>query len=148
MSNVKSPISKRRLGATATARKLRKRETDAEHLLWMHLRNRLLNGYKFSRQIPLGPYVVDFVCRDKRLIIELDGFQHADSKEDQGRTEWLNGEGYSVLRFWNHETTHHLPEVLATILAALEGQFAVTCETVRFYGRRQGMWRGQPADRG
>ncbi|OLP62330.1 hypothetical protein BJF93_23510 [Xaviernesmea oryzae] len=148
MSPVKSPVSKRRPGATAIARKLRKRETDAEHVLWAQLRNRLLNGHKFSRQIPLGPYVVDFICRERRLIIELDGFQHADSREDQVRTEWLNGDGYSVLRFWNHETTYHLAEVLTTILAALDGRLVGTCETVRFYCRSDAIPGGQSEGRG
>jgi very-short-patch-repair endonuclease len=62
-----------------------------------------LNGHKFSRQIPLGPYVADFVYRDSRLIVEIDGSQHAESAADIVRTRWLNAGGYSVLRFWNHE---------------------------------------------
>ena len=96
------PVSKRRPGATQKARVLRQNETEAEYRLWGHLRNRLLNGHKFSRQVPLGRYVADFVCRERHLIVELDGSQHADSQHDIIRTRWLNEQGYSVLRFWKH----------------------------------------------
>ncbi|WP_258600756.1 endonuclease domain-containing protein [Mesorhizobium sp. AR10] len=78
-------------------------ETEAEYRLWGELRGRHLNGYKFVRQVPLGPFIADFVCREKGLIVELDGSQHADSPTDPARTAWLNGRGYAVLRFWNHE---------------------------------------------
>lgn len=117
-----SPISKRRPGATGKARTLRRNETEAEYRLWSDLRNRLLNGYKFTRQVPLGPYVADFVCRERLLIIELDGSQHAGSQHDLFRTKWLNTNGYAVLRFWNHDVLQERRAVLDTIAAALEGR--------------------------
>ena len=86
-------------GATPNARRLRREETDAERKLWSELRNRRLGGYKFTRQVPLGPYIVDFLCRPRRLVIELDGDQHAWSDTDDIRTGFLNRNGYSVLRF-------------------------------------------------
>ncbi|UXN61697.1 endonuclease domain-containing protein [Phyllobacterium zundukense] len=122
MNTPEQPITRRKTGATQKARALRKNETDAEYRLWYDLRNRLLNGYKFSRQIPLGPYVVDFVCRTERLIVELDGSQHAESTHDDVRTRWLNKEGYSLLRFWNDEVVKERRAVLDTILAVLEGR--------------------------
>ncbi|WP_165218163.1 endonuclease domain-containing protein [Affinirhizobium pseudoryzae] len=124
---------KRRDGATQRARTLRKDETEAEYRLWSDLRNRNLNGFKFSRQIPLGPYFADFLCRGRRLIVELDGSQHADSLSDVHRTEWLNCQGYAVLRFWNHEILQERRAVLETIVAALEGRLFARCELTRFY---------------
>ncbi|MEE9376139.1 MAG: DUF559 domain-containing protein [Rhizobiaceae bacterium] len=106
------------------AKQLRKNPTDAEHLLWHELRNRLLGGYKFTRQVPVGLYIVDFICRRKRLIVELDGSQHANSQYDLKRTEWLNKEGYSVLRFWNNEILHEREDVLNTLLAVLDGRIS------------------------
>ncbi len=88
----------------SSARRLRKHPTDAERLLWRHLRLRQLGGYKFRRQQPLGPYIVDFVCLAKRLIVEVDGGQHAEqAEEDAQRTAWLEAQGFRVLRFWNTE---------------------------------------------
>lgn len=124
--------TKRRGGATARARKLRQDETEAEYRLWGELRGRHLNGFKFARQIPLGPYVVDFVCRDRRIIIEIDGSQHADSVNDAVRTGWLNRQGYSVLRFWNQEVLAERSAVLETILAVLEGRISTPSPGLRF----------------
>ncbi|AYG60114.1 DUF559 domain-containing protein [Rhizobium jaguaris] len=126
-------ISKRRPGKTRQARRLRQIETEEEYRLWSDLRDRRLNGYKFARQIPRGPYVVDFLCRDKLLIVEIDGFQHAGSFSDVIRTQWLNTHGYSVLRFWNHEITRERRAVLGTILAALEGKMLKTDDILRFH---------------
>ena len=127
------PVYKRRPAATQKASTLRRNETEAEYRLWGDLRNRLLNGYKFSRQIPLGPYVADFVCRERMLIVELDGFQHAESQYDFIRTRWLNANGYTVLRFWNHEVLEERRAVLETILATLEGRIFEKCEALRLY---------------
>ncbi|XHM77797.1 endonuclease domain-containing protein [Mesorhizobium sp. ANAO-SY3R2] len=124
--------TKRRAGATARARKLRLDETEAEYRLWGELRGRHLNGYKFARQVPLGPYVADFVCRDRRLVVEIDGSQHADSASDAIRTEWLNRQGYSVLRFWNNEVLAERQTVLETILAVLEGKISTPSPDLRF----------------
>ena len=114
--------TKRKAGATARARELRFDETEAEYRLWGELRSRHLNGYKFVRQVPLGPFFADFLCREKGLIVEIDGSQHAESPTDESRTTWLNSHGYSVLRFWNHEVLAERRAVLDTILAVLEGQ--------------------------
>jgi very-short-patch-repair endonuclease len=126
-------ITKRRLGKTTQARRLRRVETEEELRLWSDLRDRRLNGFKFSRQIPLGAYIVDFLCRSKRLIVEIDGFQHAASLSDVGRTDWLNRHNYSVLRFWNHEVTRERRAVLDTILAVLDGRMSDQCSAARFY---------------
>jgi very-short-patch-repair endonuclease len=88
--------------------------------MWGELRNRRLNGYKFARQIPIGPYIVDFGCRDVGLVVELDGSQHAQDRGDEKRDAFLNREGYAVLRFWNHEVLRERRAVLDTILAALD----------------------------
>ncbi|MDQ0321389.1 very-short-patch-repair endonuclease [Pararhizobium capsulatum DSM 1112] len=126
-------LTKRRPGATLKARTLRRNETEAEYRLWGDLRNRLLNGYKFSRQVPLGPYVADFLCREQRLVVEIDGSQHADSVSDVIRTQWLNANGYAVLRFWNEEALRERRPVLETILAVLSGDISERCETIRFW---------------
>jgi very-short-patch-repair endonuclease len=90
------------------ARRLRRDSTDAERRLWHRLRSRSLFGLKFVRQEPIGPYVVDFICREQRLIVELDGGQHADSKSDVVRDQWLAEHGYRVLRFWNNDVTGNI----------------------------------------
>jgi len=124
--------TKRLPGRTSKARNLRANETEAEYRLWSDLRNRRLNGYKFSRQIPIGVYIVDFVCREQRLVVELDGSQHAESERDERRTEWLNRQGYSVLRFWNTEVLQERSAILDTILAVLQGQITERCDAIRF----------------
>lgn len=104
------------------ARALRQASTTAEQLLWRHLRNRQLAGAKFRRQHPLGPYILDFVCLEQGLVIELDGGQHADLQAqayDQQRSAWLQQQGLRVLRFWNHEVVQQTNEVLARVLQAL-----------------------------
>jgi very-short-patch-repair endonuclease len=86
------------------ARKLRKDLTEAERFAWAKLRDRRFADYKFRRQVPLGSYIIDFVCFEKKLIVELDGGQHAEQQHyDAQRTEWLQTQGFRVLRFWNHE---------------------------------------------
>jgi very-short-patch-repair endonuclease len=117
-----SKVSKRSAGATSRARNLRRSETEPEYRLWGELRNRHLNGHKFVRQMPLGPYVVDFLCREQCLIVEVDGSQHADSVSDVARDNFLRRRGYSTLRFWNDEILRERRAVLDTILAALEGR--------------------------
>ncbi|MBZ0156922.1 MAG: endonuclease domain-containing protein [Alphaproteobacteria bacterium] len=102
----------------AYAKDLRDRSTDAERLLWTQLRTRRLGGLKFRRQHPIGSYIVDFVCLEKKLVIELDGGQHAepDKKEyDKERDAWLEREGYRMLRFWDNEVLLHSREVLEVI---------------------------------
>jgi very-short-patch-repair endonuclease len=85
------------------ARELRKNPTDAERKLWAHLRLRQIGGYKFRRQHPLGPYIVDFVCIEKKLIVEVDGGQHDEKRfYDAKRDKWLEEKGFKVIRFWNN----------------------------------------------
>jgi very-short-patch-repair endonuclease len=103
------------------ARPLRKNLTEAERWLWNHLRNRNLNGWKFRRQHPIGPFVVDFVCIEKKLIIEVDGSQHTQKVEpDTKRTAFFQGEGYQVLRFWNHQVLREGMAVIDAILSPLD----------------------------
>lgn len=98
------------------ARALRQSSTSAEQLLWRYLRNRQLASAKFRRQHPLGSYILDFVCLEHGLVIEIDGGQQA---HDQQRTAWLQQQGLQVLRFWNHEVVQQTNEVLAHVLQAL-----------------------------
>ena len=104
---------------TERARLLRRNSTNAELRLWYRLRSRSIHGYKFVRQEPIGPYVVDFICREKRLIVEVDGGQHADSQHDRVRDKWLVDHGYRVVRFWNNDVLKNVAGVLETIATAL-----------------------------
>jgi very-short-patch-repair endonuclease len=103
---------------TLLARRLRRDSTQAEQRLWRYLRSRSLAGFKFVRQKPIGPYIVDFVCREKRLVIEVDGGQHADNNNDAVRDRWLAEHRYRVLRFWNNEILENIEGVWDTIFAA------------------------------
>jgi len=87
--------------------------------MWCILRDRRLAGFKFRRQQPMGPYFVDFVCFSHRLIVEIDGSQHADSTTDGARTEWLTSQGFRVMRFWNNEVLKNEEGVCLSILDAL-----------------------------
>lgn len=99
---------------------LRKNQTDAEKILWYRLRNRGLHGYKFRRQMPVGPYVADFMYQSAYLIIEVDGGQHSDNKEyDQYRDDFLRANGYKVIRLWNNEVLNNMDGVLEAITLAL-----------------------------
>jgi very-short-patch-repair endonuclease len=102
-------------------RRLRRQATNAETKLWFALRDRRLSGFKFVRQEAIGSHVADFVCREKRLIIEVDGGQHADNPRDLARDAALRAEGYQVLRFWNSEILTNEDGVLTVILAKLQG---------------------------
>ena len=102
------------------ARQLRKSMTDAERWLWYELKAKRFDDKKFRRQAPIGDYIVDFVCHEAKLIIELDGGQHALLiDEDNARTAWLNSRGFRVLRFWNYQVFEESDEVLGTIWNAL-----------------------------
>jgi very-short-patch-repair endonuclease len=101
------------------ARKLRTESTDAEQCLWYYLRAHRL-GYKFKRQVPMGHFIVDFICYEGRLIIELDGGQHQERQSyDTQRTETFLSKGFRVLRFWNHEVLQNTTDVLEVIRKAL-----------------------------
>jgi very-short-patch-repair endonuclease len=114
----------RDLPTTARAQSLRAALTDAERKLWHRVRDRRLNGAKFVRQAPIGPYFADFACRESKLVVELDGSQHVDSARDATRDAFLVSQGYSVLRFWNDDALRAIESVGETILAALDGKLA------------------------
>ena len=106
----------RRSDTAVNAKQLRSAMTEAEKLLWYYLRAGRFEGCKFRRQVPLGPYVADFLCEDARLILEVDGGQHADQvARDAERTAWLHGQGYEVMRFWNNEVVGNIEGVLTTV---------------------------------
>lgn len=98
------------------AKDMRHEPTKAENLLWQMLRGKKLEGMKFRRQEPLGPYIVDFLCHDHKLIIEADGNQHAQSASDIDRDSYFESQGYRVLRFWNDEIENDCDAVAQKIL--------------------------------
>ncbi|MGI9250605.1 MAG: DUF559 domain-containing protein [Pseudohongiellaceae bacterium] len=115
---------------TTTAKKnastLRKNQTNAENLLWYYLRNKQLDGHKFRRQQPIGNYIVDFACMPQKLIVELDGGQHAEQEaRDKKRDAWLHKQGYRILRFWNNDVIKNCYGVLESIYLALGGSLDV-----------------------
>ena len=102
------------------AKRLRSNMTDAERRLWYRLRAHRFQNLKFKRQAPIGPYVVDFVCFDHKLIVEVDGGQHGHSVSDEQRDRWLADEGYQVLRFWNDDVLKRTNVVLTQIADVIE----------------------------
>jgi very-short-patch-repair endonuclease len=104
----------------ARARSLRANITNAERKLWYALRDRRFAGYKFRRQVPVGPYIADFLCYSARLVIEVDGGQHAESARDARRDRWFAQNGFRVLRFWNNEVLQNLEGVWTIIFEALQ----------------------------
>jgi very-short-patch-repair endonuclease len=114
----------RNIPIVVRAQTLRAASTEAEKKLWRRLRDRRLGGAKFIRQAPIGPYYADFVCRACKLVVEVDGSQHADSAYDDKRDAVLAGMGYSVLRFWNADVLGSIDDVCETIVAAIEGRLA------------------------
>ncbi len=99
------------------ARSLRRDLTEAEQKLWRELRDRRLDRIKFRRQAPIGPYVADFVCLEAKLIVEIDGSQHAQSERDRVRDAELATRGFRVLRFWNDDVLKDIDRVCDTIIA-------------------------------
>ncbi len=107
------------------SRALRRSDTEAEHRLWQDLRGRRLGGHKFVRQLPVGPFIADFACREHKLIVEVDGATHASEDEltyDERRTSFLVEQGWRVLRIWNHDVFTNRDGVCETILIALAGK--------------------------
>ncbi|SNT42517.1 Very-short-patch-repair endonuclease [Tardiphaga sp. OK246] len=100
---------------TNRSRELRTNSTDAETKLWNRLRNRQIAGCKFIRQEPIGRYICDFVCREKMIVIEVDGGQHLESQRDAMRDRYLREQGYCVLRFWNNDVLSNIEGVLSLI---------------------------------
>ncbi len=104
------------------ARELRRDQTEAEKVLWTILRSRQMEGFKFRRQEPIGSYIADFVNYERKIVIELDGGQHAmneGQKRDQKRDQWFRDQGFRVLRFWDHEVLQNSDSVLETIRQAM-----------------------------
>jgi adenine-specific DNA-methyltransferase len=123
------------------ARALRQDPTDAERHLWNHLRARRLNGFKFRRQRPFGPYVLGFVCLEARVAVELDGSQHVEQMAyDEERDAFIRSYGLRILRFWNGDVLHQTQTVLETICAALHRK-----DVDGRYGRRFPPPAGKPA---
>ena len=101
---------------TSVAKRLRQEMTDAERVMWRELRAHRFAGFKFKRQEPWGSYVVDFVCYEAKLIVELDGGQHANQQEaDEERTRWLASRGFRVVRFWNNDVLTNIAGVMQEI---------------------------------
>ncbi len=107
---------------TDMVRELRRKQTDAERKLWARLRGLRVIGLRFRRQHAIGNYIVDFICLEKKLILEIDGGQHNEQhtiQKDDARTKWLESEGYHVLRFWNNDVVLNTDGVLEKILEVL-----------------------------
>ena len=102
------------------AARLRRDMTDVERKLWLAVRDRRLGGFKFRRQVTIGPFIVDFLCVEARLIVEFDGGQHGE-EVDARRTSYLEAQGYRVMRFWNNDLIDSFEGVLEAILRALDG---------------------------
>jgi len=103
-------------------------------LLWLELKARRLGGQRFTRQFSIGPFFADFACREKRLVVEVDGHQHADSSYDRRRDDFMRAQGFSILRVWSHDVLKHRTSVCETILAALDGRLAenIVASDLRF----------------
>ena len=107
---------------THRARSLRRNSTNTERVLWQRLKNRNLCGFKFIRQAPIGPYIADFLCRDMKLVVEIDGATHSSDEEmasDQRRTSFFEEHGFRVMRFTNEAVYESVEGVLEIILAGL-----------------------------
>ncbi|WP_246676564.1 DUF559 domain-containing protein [Mesorhizobium sp. B1-1-5] len=126
--------SRRKQGTTKRARNLRQAGNQAEALLWLELKARKLGGYRFTRQFSIGPFFADFACSERWLVVEVDGSQHADSSYDRRRDDFMQAQGYSILRFWNHDVLKHRGSVCETILAALDGRLTenIAASDLRF----------------
>lgn len=107
------------INLTETAKELRRSMADAERILWQRLKAKQLNGLKFRRQEQIGHFIVDFICFEKGVVVEADGGQHALEKEkDEERTQWLNSQGFTVLRFWNNDILTNTDGVMEAIRSA------------------------------
>ena len=127
-----------RLTDRSFRRKLRREQTETERKLWSLLRSRRLEKYKFGRQHTIGPYIADFCCLERKMIIELDGDQHAEQvARDEKRTAFLESKGYSVLRFWDNQVFKETDAVMEMILAQLETAPAAVSVRAKAYG-----WNG------
>jgi very-short-patch-repair endonuclease len=120
------------------ARELRKNQTNAEKTLWSVLRKHRLEGHRFRRQHPIGRYIVDFVCLESRLVVELDGGQHQESIEyDEARAGYLKELGFSVIRFWNNQVLNEMYGVQETILLALSARLRSNALALTLFRARE-----------
>ena len=101
---------------------MRHEPTEAEHRLWLLLRNRRFVDFKFRRQVPIDHFIADFLCFDARLIIELDGSQHAESTYDIHRDAYLRAQGFRIIRIWNNDILNNPDSVLEAVWTALTGE--------------------------
>ncbi len=118
-----------RNASISQARNLRRNSTITEQRLWGKLRRRSLGGHYFRRQVPIGSFIVDFVCIRKKLVVEVDGGQHnydTQRRKEQARTEYLHSKGYTVLRFWNNEVIDNVEGVCVVISSALHSDNVAT----------------------
>jgi very-short-patch-repair endonuclease len=115
------PIPKHRL---RNARAMRHIATDAEKKLWRLLRSRQLEAFKFRRQVPIGNFIADLVCHEKKLIVEVDGGQHAENARDKERDQWFAEAGYQVIRYWNNDVLKNPNGVLEALLSELAARSA------------------------
>jgi very-short-patch-repair endonuclease len=144
MESRKSPVWQVAPTTRSRARTLRRTSTDAERIVWAALRAHRLDGASFRRQVPIGPYIVDFVCHAAKLVIELDGGQHFESeyqKKDARRTAFLAGKGFRVLRFNNYDVMTNRAGVLEMIALAFKEAPSLTLPRKR--GREQASARGE-----
>jgi len=105
--------------STINARELRQSQTDAEKVMWHHLKAKRFHGLKFKRQHPVGPFIADFICIEAGLIVEIDGSQHCENAKDEQRTAFLNKQGYQVVRFWNNDVLKNTEAVLSSLSLTL-----------------------------
>ncbi len=101
---------------------MRRAPTEAERKLWYLLRDRRFSGFEFRRQVAIGRYIVDFACLDRRLIVEADGGQHAESAYDAERDTWLTAQGFRIRRFWNADILQKPSEIIDTLWADLAAE--------------------------
>ena len=120
------------------AKKLRREMTDVEKKLWSALRDRRFENFKFRRQVPIGNYIADFVCQERKVIVELDGSQHDGSVYDEQRDAWLESVGYKVLRFWNIDINQALDGTLLAILDGLRDPSSVASRHLLPQGEKEG----------
>jgi very-short-patch-repair endonuclease len=112
-----SPVLHRK--STVRARTLRRDQTKAELVFWSRIKAKQFHGLKFKRQFPIGKYIVDFICLEKKIIVEIDGGQHCESLKDEERTRYLNNMGYEVIRFWNNDILSNIEGVLLSLSLTL-----------------------------
>jgi very-short-patch-repair endonuclease len=109
-------------GQRKRAKSMRRELTNAEKLFWWEVKDRRLEGHKFRRQHPIGPYIADFACIEGKLVVEVDGGQHADAVTyDQQRDSYLQAQGFRVLRFWNADVLTNMEGVIDAVLSVLNG---------------------------